>query len=87
MESGVVTVRPVRLTDAPYVRENCFVMNALEGVQSRIEANLQAFEQGNGVPLVNEVDAIVVGTVLLTRHAHLLEAHRAESAGSDKQKR
>lgn len=80
MQSGTVTVRPVRLSDAAQVRENCFSMNTLEEVQSRIATNLQVFAQGRGVQLVAEVDGIVVGTVLLMRHSHPLEAHRAELA-------
>ena len=78
MCSEPIIVRPVRLSDAPGVRENCFSMNTVEQVQSRIEANLQTQEQGNGVQLAAEIDGIVVGTAGIIRNSHPLEAHRAE---------
>jgi len=72
-----VTVRPVRLSDAPDLRENCFSMNTLEQVQSRIEANIQQAEERTGLQLVAEVGGIVVGTGGMKRLSHPLEAHRA----------
>jgi hypothetical protein len=41
MQSGIVAVRPVELGDAAHVRQNCFSMNTLKEVRSRIEVNLQ----------------------------------------------
>ena len=78
MQTDTVAVRPVRSSDATQVRENCFSMNTLEEVRSRIRANLQVSEQGNGVQLVALVEGIVVGTVTLRRDPCPLFAHRAE---------
>jgi GNAT superfamily N-acetyltransferase len=73
-----IVVRPVRLSDAVDLRDNCFSMNALEEVQSRIRTNLRTLEEGSGLQLVAEVDGRVVGTVALNRHTHPLFAHRAQ---------
>jgi len=73
-----VTVRPVQLSDAADVQDNCFTMNTLEEVQSHIRANLQASEEEKGLQLVAEVDGKAVGTVILTRNSHPLFTHRAE---------
>lgn len=75
---GDITVRPVRLSDVPDLRQNCFSMNTVEQVQSRIKANVQDAEEQGGLQLVVEVDGVVVGTGGMKRHSHPLEAHRAE---------
>ena len=78
MQRGPVIVRPVELSDAADVRENCFSTNTLEEVESRIEANLRAVERRSGIQLVAEVRGMVVGTVGLTRNPSPIPAHRAE---------
>lgn len=75
---GGVIVRPVKLSDVSDLRENCFSMNTLEQVQSRIEAKIQEHEEQKGLQLVAEVDGLVVGTAGIKRNPHPLEAHRAE---------
>ena len=78
MRVGDVIVRPVRLSDVPDLQKNCFSMNTLEQVQSRIEVNIQEAEEQKGLQLVAEVDGVVVGTGGMKRHSHPLESHRAE---------
>jgi GNAT superfamily N-acetyltransferase len=77
MTVGIV-VRAVQLSDAADLRDRCFSMNTLEDVRSRVRANLQALEDGNGLQLVAEVGGRVVGTAALNRHTHPLFAHRAQ---------
>jgi GNAT superfamily N-acetyltransferase len=73
-----VIVRPVRLSDAADLRDNCFPMNTLEQANLRIETNMQRAEEKIGLQLVAEMDGVVVGTCGFKRQAHPLEAHRAE---------
>jgi acetyltransferase len=73
-----IIIRPVAREDAADLRENCFSMNTLEEVQERVENTIQMLEEGTGVRFVAEVDGMVVGTVMLSRNAHPLYAHRAE---------
>jgi GNAT superfamily N-acetyltransferase len=78
MSGENVVIRPVKQTDAEQMRENCFSMNTLEQTQSLIQQNLAAFEEGKCVHLVADIAGEVIGTVILTREEHPLEAHRAE---------
>jgi ribosomal protein S18 acetylase RimI-like enzyme len=78
MNDEMITVRPVERDDAADLLENCFSMSTLEGVQKRIENTIQMAEEGGGVRLVAEVDGMVVGTVMLSRHTHPFYAHRAK---------
>jgi GNAT superfamily N-acetyltransferase len=78
MAHDPINVRPVELADAVPLRQNCFSRNTLEEVRARIEASLKTSEQQRGIRLVAAVDGVVVGTILLTRNAHPLMAHRAE---------
>ncbi len=81
MQSGNITIRPVKLIDTPQVRDNCFSMNTLGETQSQIAANLQAFAEQKAIQLVAEVDGTVIGIVTLKRNCHPLYAHRAEIEG------
>jgi GNAT superfamily N-acetyltransferase len=76
--NGDPIVRPVKLSDAGDLRDNCFLMNTLEQVQLRIKANMQRAEEKVGLLLVAEVGGVVVGTGGFKRRSHPLEAHRAE---------
>jgi ribosomal protein S18 acetylase RimI-like enzyme len=78
MSRNDIVIRPVQLSDAVQVRDNCFSMNTLEQVQSQIERTRQLFERGEGVQLVAEVGGVVVGTATLRRNTHPLHAHHAE---------
>jgi len=81
MNSLKLVIRPVRLSDAFQVRENCFSMNTLGEVESQIQSNLELASQGKVAQLVAEVDGMAVGIVSLIRQSHPLHAHRAEVAG------
>jgi len=78
MSDENLVIRPVEPTDAEQLRDNCFSMNTLDQIQDLIQQNLAAFEEGKRVQLVAEVEGAVIGTVILARKEHPLEAHRAE---------
>ena len=73
-----VVIRLVEQKDAEHLFKNCFSMSTLERTQERVARNLQAFGEGKAVQLVAEIIGEVVGTVMVMRKAHPLEAHRAE---------
>lgn len=73
-----VVIRLVEQKDAEHLLENCFSMSTLERTQERIARNLKAFVEGKAVQLVAEIMGEVVGTVMVMRKAHPMEAHRAE---------
>ena len=78
MSDTDVVIRLVEQKDAEHLLENCFSMSTLEKTQARIARNLRAFSEGNAVQLVAEIGGEVMGTVMVMRKAHPLEAHRAE---------
>jgi ribosomal protein S18 acetylase RimI-like enzyme len=78
MNGDTIAIRPVERGDVADLQENCFSMNTLEEVEERVEKTIQMSEEGSGARLVAEVDGKVVGTVMLSRRAHPLYAHRAE---------
>jgi GNAT superfamily N-acetyltransferase len=79
MEQGPgIVVRLVRPADAAMLQSNCFVRNSVEETAARIAENLRAHAEGNVIPLVAEVDGIVVGNAVLQRKRHPLYRHRAD---------
>lgn len=76
-----IVVRPVRLADAPQLRENCFSANTLDEVKERIVDSLSALEEGKEMLLVAVVGGTLVGTGTLVRKTHPLHAHRGEVGG------
>ena len=73
-----VVIRLVEQKDAEHLHKNCFSLSTLERTQERIARNLKAFVEGKAVQLVAEIMDEVVGTVMVMRKAHPMEAHRAE---------
>ncbi|GEM_PF-1201266 len=76
--SEELDIRLVTFDDVLSLRENCFSMNTVEQIQELVEKNLAVFADGKGVQLVATVGGVVIGTLILTREEHPLEAHRAE---------
>ena len=77
--SDIIT-RLVQPSDAVVLREKCFVWNTIEEVEARIQTNLEKYAAGEMIPLVAEVDGVVIGNALLQRNTFCLFRHRAELA-------
>ncbi len=77
MSDATLNIRRVALEDAAQLRKNCFSMNTLAQVEDLVQQNLVAFEEGERVQLVAEIAGAVMGTLILNRAEHPLEAHRA----------
>jgi len=75
--SGIV-VRVVRPGDAAMLQSHCFVKNTVEEMAARIDENLHGYAEGEVIPLVAEVDGVVVGNAMLKRNAFGLCRHRAD---------
>jgi len=75
--SGIV-VRVVRPGDATMLQSHCFVRDTVEKTAARIDANLQRYAEEKVIPLVAEVDGVVVGNAVLRRKRHPLYGHRAD---------
>jgi GNAT superfamily N-acetyltransferase len=78
--SGIV-VRVVRPGDAAMLQSNCFVRNTVEETAAQVDGNLQGYAEGEVIPLVVEVDGVVVGNAMLKRKNHPLCRHRADLVG------
>ena len=79
MEQGSwIVVRVVRPGDAAMLQSNCFVRNTVEETAGRVDGNLQGYAEGEVIPLVAEVDGVVVGNAVLKRKNHPLYRHRAD---------
>jgi GNAT superfamily N-acetyltransferase len=76
-KAGIV-VRVVRPADAAMLQHNCFVMNTIEETAARIDENLQGYAEGGVIPMVAEVEGVVVGSAVLKRKNHPLYRHRAD---------
>ncbi len=79
-QASVIVVRVVRPDDAAMLQSNCFFRNTVEETAARIDENLQGYAEGEVIPLVAEVDGIVVGNSMLKRRNHPLCRHRADLA-------
>jgi len=75
--SGIV-VRVVRPGDATMLQSHCFVRDTVEETAARIDENLRGYADGEAIPLVAEVDGVVVGNAVLQRKSHPLHGHRAD---------
>ena len=77
MEESSIVVRVARLTDAVMLRDNCFSADTVEQVTERIRAYLSRQAEGECVPMVAELDRMVVGFAMIQRDPHPLRRHRA----------
>jgi ribosomal protein S18 acetylase RimI-like enzyme len=72
-----VVVRVVQQGDGAMLRDNCFTADTLEQVVERVQGYLNQYAAGECVPLVAEVDGLVVGFAVARREPHPLRRHRA----------
>jgi len=79
-QAPVIVVRVVRPDDATMLQSNCFARNTVEETAGRIGENLRDHAEGEMIPLVAEVDGVVVGNAVLRRKRHPLYRHRANLA-------
>ena len=77
-QASVIVVRVVRPDDAAMLQSNCFARNTVEETTARINNDLQGYADGRVVPLVAEMDGVVVGNAVLKRNNHPLYRHRAD---------
>lgn len=75
---GEIQIRKMEMRDVKSLWENIFSRNMPEEVKERVEKNISEMDRGNCVALVAEVDANVIGTVLVKRSQHILTSRRAE---------
>ena len=73
-----IVIRPVRPEDAEDLQYNCFSANFLDEVKTDIEERIKAFEKGQLVHLVAEVEGVVIGTGILTKNYHPYKTHRGK---------
>lgn len=73
-----IRIRKMEMGDVKSLWENIFSGNMPEEVKERVEKNISEMDLGNCVALVAEVDANVIGTVLVKRSQHILTSRRAE---------
>ena len=73
-----IEVRVVRPGDAAMLQSHCFVRDTGEETAARIHENLQGYAEKEVIPLVAEVDGVVVGSAVLQRKPHPLYRHRAD---------
>jgi len=79
-QASVIVVRVVRPDDAAMLQSNCFARNTVEETAGRIGENLRGHAEGEVIPLVAEVDGVLVGKAVLQRKRHPLYRHRANLA-------
>lgn len=73
----MVTIRPVLLSDAEALHQNCFSRNTREEVAAALQSHLDAMAAGDALRLVAIVDGAAIGNALLLRRSHPLQRHRA----------
>lgn len=77
LDADWIVIRIVKLSDAPQLRQHCFVNNTTEQVRDRVRSTLEAYAEGRCIPLVAEVDGMVVGMATLRRNPLPMRSHRA----------
>jgi len=80
-QASVIVVRVVRPGDAAMLQSNSFVRNTIDEMAARVDGDLQGYADGEVIPLVAEVDGVVVGSAVLQRKNHPLYRHRADLVG------
>lgn len=73
-----IRIRKMEMGDVKSLWENIFSGSMPEEVKERVEKNISEMNLGNCVALVAEVNANVIGTVLVKRSQHVLTSRRAE---------
>jgi len=79
MDQGTgIVVRVVRPGDAAMLQSRCFIRNTVEETAARIDENLQGYAEGEVIPLVAEMDGVLVANAMLKRNVFGLYRHRAD---------
>lgn len=77
-DSITVSIRPVKLEDAPTLQKNCLSADTLDMVENVLKNDMEAMNKGDKVRLVADLEGEVIGNLELVFSHHPLEFHTSE---------